>query len=46
MGAALFARKLPVIRKLVRPIYVRKGIVPEVAVGIQAASRLTGQPKE
>jgi MFS family permease len=46
IGAALFARKLPHIRKLVRPIYVRKGIVPEVAAGIQAASQLTGQPKE
>jgi MFS family permease len=46
MGAALFARKLPHIRKMVRPIYVRKGIIPEVATGIQAASHLTGQPKE
>jgi MFS family permease len=46
MGAVLFARKLPHIRKMVRPIYVRKGIIPEVATGIQAASHLTGQPKE
>ncbi len=28
-GSLLFARKLPAIRKVVRPIYVRKGIVAE-----------------
>jgi MFS family permease len=28
-GCLLFARKLPEIRKVVRPIYVRMGIVPE-----------------
>jgi predicted MFS family arabinose efflux permease len=28
-GALLFARHLPQIRKLVRPIYVERGILPE-----------------
>jgi MFS family permease len=28
-GSLIFARKLPAIRKVVRPIYVRMGIVPE-----------------
>jgi len=46
LGAALFARRLRHLREMVRPIYVKKGIIPEVAVGIQAASQLTGQPKE
>jgi len=29
------------LRKLVRPIYVRMGIIPEVAKGIQSASELS-----
>ncbi|MHC1743070.1 MAG: MFS transporter [Syntrophobacteraceae bacterium] len=29
VGAILFARQLPALRKLVRPIYVRLGILPE-----------------
>jgi MFS family permease len=38
-GSILFARKLPSLREIVRPIYVRKGIIPEVASGIQAATQ-------
>jgi len=37
-GAMLFARRLPMIRRLVRPIYIRKGIILPVASGIRAAS--------
>jgi MFS family permease len=29
LGALLFARKLPVLRELVRPVYARKGVIPE-----------------
>jgi MFS family permease len=29
LGSFLFARKLPLIRKMVRPIYIRKGILSE-----------------
>jgi hypothetical protein len=29
LGAFLFLRKLPVLRIMVRPIYIRKGILPE-----------------
>jgi MFS family permease len=39
-GALLFARQLPHIRRLIRPIYVQLGILPELAAGIQSASRL------
>jgi hypothetical protein len=39
-GAVWFATQLPKIRVLVRPIYRRMGIVPEVAAGIQAAAAL------
>jgi hypothetical protein len=38
IAALVFLRRLPVIRRLVRPIYVQKGIIPEVASGIQGAS--------
>lgn len=37
-GAILFFRKLPELKKLVHPIYVKMGIIPEVAEGIQNAS--------
>lgn len=45
-GAALFAWQLPVLRKLIRPIYVEKGIVPELARGIHSASMLQEPPEE
>jgi MFS family permease len=37
-GAIWFATQLPAIRKLVRPIYMELGIIPEMASGIQQAS--------
>ena len=46
IGALLFARELPRLREIMRPIYVRKGILPEVAVGLQAAVNLTAPPEE
>jgi MFS family permease len=39
--ALLFGRRLPHLREMVRPIYTRLGILPEVATGIQAATHLT-----
>jgi MFS family permease len=41
LGAAVFARKLPVLRKAVRPIYVQMGIIPEIAAGLHTATELT-----
>jgi MFS family permease len=38
VGAVWFHRRLPAIRREVRPIYVRMGILPEVARGLQAAN--------
>jgi MFS family permease len=46
LGALLFARKLPELKKMVHPIYVRLGIIQEVASGIQAATELTSPPEE
>jgi len=40
-----FSRRLKAIRSVVRPIYVRLGILPEVADGIQAASALQTPPQ-
>jgi MFS family permease len=37
-GAAMFLRKLPRLKKIVRPVYVKMGIIPEVAAGIQTAT--------
>jgi MFS family permease len=38
IGALFFLQKLPELRTIVRPIYVKLGIIPEVAEGIQSAS--------
>lgn len=46
LGAIVYARKLPILRKLVRPIYAKLGIIPEVAWGIQAATQLPALPKK
>lgn len=37
-GALFFMRKLPELKALVRPVYVKMGIIPEVATGIETAS--------
>jgi MFS family permease len=41
MGSVFFAHKLPALRKIVRPIYVKMGIIPEIASGIHSATELT-----
>jgi MFS family permease len=46
LGAFIFATKLPQLKKMIHPIYVKYGIIPEVASGIQAAAELTIPPKE
>ena len=41
IGLALwFWRQLPPLREMVRPIYQRMGIIPEVAVGLQTVSEV------
>jgi MFS family permease len=44
-GAAWFATELPRIRAVVRPIYVRMGILPQVAAGIADAAELSVPPE-
>jgi MFS family permease len=41
-----FALQLPALRKLVRPIYQRLGILPEIATGLRAATQLTTPPEQ
>jgi MFS family permease len=45
-GAAAFSLALPRLRAQVRPIYVRQGILPEIAVGLQEATEPTLPEKE
>ncbi len=44
--ALVFSRYMPKIRKVVHPIYVKMGIIPEIATGIQTATNLTTPPEE
>ena len=46
LGALLFARHLPSWRQMVRPVYAKKGIIPEIAEGLRAATGMAAPPKE
>jgi MFS family permease len=46
IGTALFARKLPALRVLVRPIYQRLGIVPEIAEGLRQTGAMSAPVEE
>lgn len=41
ISAVFFVKKLPALRKMIRPIYINKGILPEIALGIQSATGLS-----
>jgi MFS family permease len=45
-GAGAFALALPRLREKIRPIYVRMGILPEMASGIQSATELMVPPEK
>jgi MFS family permease len=44
-GALWFALSLPALRRDVRPLYVKMGIMPEMAAGIQHTSELSVPPQ-
>jgi MFS family permease len=46
VGAALFFRALPELRRHARPTYQRLGILPEVAEGLQSASQPPVTPED
>jgi MFS family permease len=41
MGSLVFTRRLPVLRKIIRPIYRRIGILPDVTSGIPCEAEVT-----
>jgi MFS family permease len=46
LAAVVFSRKLHQISKLIKPVYVRKGIIPAVADAIGSVSNLSTQTKD
>lgn len=46
LGALAFARQLPALRAIVRPIYVERGILPAVAAGVGTAAALREETGE
>ncbi len=46
LGALLFTRHLPSWRQMVRPVYAKKGIIPEIAEGLGAATGMAAPPKD
>jgi MFS family permease len=46
LGSIAFAIKLPSLRKIAHPIYVKKGIIPQVAEGLQTAAELSMPPED
>lgn len=45
LGAAAFARKLPALRAIVRPLYVEQGILPAIANGLSDATAAEEQAR-
>jgi MFS family permease len=43
-GAMVFAKNLPLLRKHIRPIYIKKGILPQVSTGLQSSTHLKMPP--
>jgi hypothetical protein len=39
-AAGLFGRTLPIIRSIIRPIYMQKGIIPQIAEGLSESNHL------
>ena len=45
LASLVFATQFKTLRRMIRPIYRRMGILPELATGIQEASQLTTPPE-
>jgi MFS family permease len=45
IGGIIFASKLPMFKTLIRPVYKEKGIIPEIAEGIQSTVNLRTPPQ-
>ena len=46
VGAGLFVRQLPRLHQIIHPIYVSKGILPQVATGLRDTVNLLVPPEE
>jgi len=46
LGSILFAIKLPLLRRIAHPIYIKKGIIQQVATGLQTATELSMPPED
>jgi MFS family permease len=46
LGSFLFARKLPLLREMIRPIYIKMGIMSETIRATQKATELTIPPED
>lgn len=44
IGAIIFYKNLPELRKHIRPVYVKKGIISEVSKGLQSSTHLKMPP--
>ncbi|MBP6342697.1 MAG: MFS transporter [Candidatus Omnitrophica bacterium] len=44
-GSLIFMRYYQVLRQAIRPIYIQKGIIPQVAQGIQSAAVIENLPR-
>jgi MFS family permease len=44
LGSVIFGKKLPSLRRMTRPIYVKKGIISEEPIEIQKITELTTPP--
>ncbi|MCC7093132.1 MAG: hypothetical protein IT277_02970, partial [Ignavibacteriaceae bacterium] len=44
IGAIAFYKILPSLRKHIRPIYLKTGIIPEVSTGLQSSTHLKMPP--
>jgi fucose permease len=44
IGGALFYTSLPRLRQFVRPIYIQKGILPELSVAASVAAEMSVPP--
>jgi MFS family permease len=45
IGGIVFIFKLPAFKKSIHPVYAKKGIIPEIADGIQSAVNLRTPPE-
>ena len=46
LGAVYFLTNLPKMRTLIRPIYIKLGIIPEALEGVKTATRLSFEEKD